>query len=134
MGTKLEKEKIKKEIEEIQFEIKEVLGKCNLSMKQLADQYYGECKIDRTDEERKRFIEKFKKDLSRESSTKAKLDELKEYRRFLYILDEVKEADFILPENHSKFKFSSNFTKKMREASKKIDTALKQKEKLDYIE
>ncbi|MGM0497924.1 MAG: hypothetical protein ACQESJ_08405 [Bacteroidota bacterium] len=126
MGTELKKkEEIREEINKIQNDIKEVLGKIGWKIPRFAERVFYEKFNTDVEEEIKRFIEKFKKDIHRNSSTHLKLREIKEYQRILYDLDEVRKTDLILPRNLFKDKFSDEFNQKMKEVSKLIDDSLK---------
>jgi len=121
------KDEIKTAIQEIQAEIKDVLGKCGLSMRQFASRLYFEGVDIEDDEEEKRFCEKFKKDLSRASSKKEKLLELQGYRSFLYTVTEVKATNLIFTPNEPIKRFGSEFDKKMAEISKELEEKIRQK-------
>lgn len=124
MGTKVEKNTIKKQINDVQVSLKNTLTNIGWSLRKAGRWIYYEQNDTDLPEEIERFIEKFKKDMSRESSTLTKLNQLKEYQKILFQLDEVKRAGYVLPENHMKFKFDESFNNKMRQLSKNIDKIL----------
>lgn len=121
------KEAISAAVQDIQAEIKEVLGKCGLSMRKFASRLYFEGVDIEDDEEEKRFCEKFKKDLSRASTKKEKLLELQGYRNFLYTVTEVKATNLIFTPNEPIKRYGSEFEKKMAEISKALEEKICQK-------
>lgn len=134
MGTKLSDDtNFSEEIEAIQEEIKEMLGRIKWSHNKFASWYFKDMDdyAENENEDEKKFIEKFKKDLSRGSTSKKKLDLLKKYKEYLYELSEVKRIEGItlimsnLPISEKKNK---KFLAKMESISRMIDKRIKEEQ------
>lgn len=105
------------ELKKKQNELKEWLKKLGLSQNIFAERVFYEMNESDNEEEIKRFIERFKKAINRDS-TDIKL--IESYLKILYEQDEFLKLGLVNHEAYFEDEFSKSFNKRMKKISKNI--------------
>lgn len=100
-----------------QNELKSWIKKIGLTQKYFAELYCVHYYHDPHESDIKRFYEKFKKEVTRETTDISILDK---YLQFLFTLDEFKDVGYVKPDFYDEDKFTDNFNKRMKKISKSI--------------
>lgn len=110
-----------KNINEKQKELKDCITKIGMTQKYFIEQYCID-NFNFTEEEIIQYYEKFKKEITRETT---KIEVLNKYFEFLYSLDEFKKVGYIKPICIKRDDlFDEDFNKRMKEISKEISMKL----------
>lgn len=104
-------------VQKKQEELKTWLKKIGWSQKRFARSYYYDFNDTDIEEEVLQFEEKFKKQISRKTTSVELVDQ---YLKYLYSLKEVKLNSFISCNNSSEDEFGNIFNLKMRDISRRI--------------
>ena len=109
-------------IKEKQKDLKEWITKIGMTQKYFIEQYCID-NFNFTDEEIEQYYEKFKKELTRNTTKKEVLDK---YLEFLYSLEEFKKIGYVKPFYIDDGKFDKDFNERMKKISKSITDFLQQ--------
>ncbi|KLD98294.1 hypothetical protein [Aliarcobacter butzleri] len=110
------------DIKEKQDELKNWITKIGMTQKYFIEQYCID-NFNFTDEEIEQYYEKFKKELTRNTTKKEVLDK---YLEFLYSLEEFKKIGYVKPFYIDDGTFDKDFNERMKKISKSITDFLQQ--------
>ncbi len=116
---------MKNEIKRKQQELKDWLKKLGLSQPVFAKRYFCETNESDNEQEIKRFIEKFKKDINRKSTEISKIES---YLKILYQQNEFLKLGLVNHEAYCDDEFSDVFNKRMKKLSEKITDSILEKD------
>lgn len=105
------------EVELEQQQLKKWIKKCFKSQRYFSQQYYIETYFNYDEEDLERFYEAFKGHLKRSTTD---IGIISKYLNFLYDSKEFKDSEYVKPKSYFEHEVSDNFTRRMREVSKKI--------------
>ncbi len=110
------------DIKEKQDELKNWITKIGMTQKYFIEQYCID-NFNFTDEEIEQYYEKFKKELTRNTTKKEVLDK---YFEFLYSLEEFKKIGYVKPFYIDDGTFDKDFNARMKKISKMITDHINQ--------
>lgn len=110
------------DIKEKQDELKNWITKIGMTQKYFIEQYCID-NFNFTDEEIEQYYEKFKKELTRNTTKKEVLDK---YFEFLYSLEEFKKIGYVKPFYIDDDTFDKDFNERMKKISKMITDHINQ--------
>jgi len=116
---------MKDELKQKQQELKDWLKKLGLSQNVFAERVFYEMNESDNEQERKQFIERFKKALNRESTD---IGLIESYLKILYQQNEFLKLGLVVHEPYCDDEFSDTFNKRMKKISKNITDKLLEKD------